>query len=67
MTRVEIRQRHSAIGEKAAVRKTLEALGLRRTGARVSHEDSAALRGMIRRVEHLVEIGGDGERAGERA
>ncbi|MGH2450917.1 MAG: 50S ribosomal protein L30 [Candidatus Limnocylindria bacterium] len=54
--RIEIRQRKSAIGEPDAARGTLRALGLRRTGQRVSHEDTPALRGMLRRVAHLVEI-----------
>lgn len=57
MSRVEIRQHKSAIGEKAGARRTLVALGLRRTGGRVSHEDSPTLRGMLRRVAHLVEVG----------
>jgi large subunit ribosomal protein L30 len=55
VTRVEIRQRRSAIGEKKAARQTLAALGLRRTGQVVSQEDSPALRGKLRRVAHLVE------------
>jgi large subunit ribosomal protein L30 len=57
VTRVEIRQYRSAIGEKVNARRTLSALGLRRTGQTVSHEDSPALRGMLRRVAHLVEVG----------
>ena len=57
MSRLLIRQHKSAIGEKAGARRTLVALGLRRTGGRVSHEDSPTLRGMLRRVAHLVEVG----------
>jgi len=56
VTRVEIRQRRSAIGEKVSARRTLGALGLRRTGQIVSHDDTPALRGKLRRVAHLVEI-----------
>jgi large subunit ribosomal protein L30 len=56
MTRVEIRQRRSAIGEKESARRTLGALGLRKTGQTVSHDDTPALRGKLRRVAHLVEI-----------
>lgn len=55
MSRLEIHQHKSAIGEKAAAKGTLQALGLRRTGARVTHEDTPALRGMLRKVAHLVE------------
>jgi large subunit ribosomal protein L30 len=53
---VLVRQRRSAIGEKEAARRTLVALGLGRPGARAAHEDSAALRGMLRRVAHLVAV-----------
>lgn len=56
MSRLEIRQRRSAIGEKVHARRTLSALGLRRTGQVVSHEDSPALRGKLRRVAHLVDV-----------
>jgi len=56
VSRLEIRQHKSAIGEKETARLTLRALGLRRTGQRVSHEDTPALRGMLRRVAHLVAI-----------
>ena len=56
MTRLEIRQRKSAIGEKKGAKQTLSALGLRRTGQIVSHDDSPSLRGMLRRVAHLVVV-----------
>jgi large subunit ribosomal protein L30 len=51
-----IRQHRSSIGEKIAARRTLEALGLRRTGQTVEQTDSQAVRGMLRRVAHLVEV-----------
>lgn len=56
MSRLEIRQHKSAIGEKDAAKRTLQALGLRRTGASVSHEDTVTVRGMLRRVAHLVVV-----------
>ncbi len=56
MTQVRIHRHKSAIGEKVEARRTLVALGLRRTGSRVVHEDSPALRGMLRRVAHLVTV-----------
>ena len=56
MSTVEIRQHKSAIGEKDAAKGTLQALGLGRPGATVTHEDSETLRGMIRRVKHLVVV-----------
>lgn len=56
MSTLEIRQHKSAIGEKIAAKGTLQALGLGRPGSTASHEDSATVRGMIRRVKHLVEV-----------
>ena len=68
MTRLVIRQHRSSIGEKIAARRTLEALGLRRTGQSVEQTDSQAVRGMLRKVAHLVEVSEDGaspEKSGE--
>jgi large subunit ribosomal protein L30 len=56
VTRLVIRQHRSSIGEKIAARRTLDALGLRRTGQTVEQNDSQAVRGMLRRVAHLVEV-----------
>ncbi len=60
MSRVRIHQKKSAIGEKRDARRTLAALGLRRTGQRVSQLDTPALRGMLRRVAHLVDVREEG-------
>ncbi|MCQ2751581.1 MAG: 50S ribosomal protein L30 [Coriobacteriales bacterium] len=35
---------------------TLRALGLRKIGATVVHDDTDAIRGMIFKVKHLVEV-----------
>ncbi len=56
MSTVEIHQHKSSIGEKIGARRTLQALGLRHTGATVTQEDSVTLRGMVRRVAHLVHV-----------
>jgi large subunit ribosomal protein L30 len=56
MSLVKIRQIKSSNGTDAAQRATLESLGLRRIGHTVEHEDRPQLRGMIRRVAHLVKI-----------
>jgi large subunit ribosomal protein L30 len=69
VTRLLIRQRRSSIGEKIAARRTLEALGLTRTGQSVEQTDSQSLRGMLRKVAHLVEVSEDGtktEKASQR-
>ena len=59
MSKVIIRQHKSAIGQKDAARQTLESLGLRRPGNVVEREDSATLRGQLRRIAHLVEVAED--------
>ena len=46
----------SPYGRKPPQRKTLEALGLRRVGASRTFKESDVLRGMVRRVEHLVKV-----------
>lgn len=56
MSTLEIRQHKSAIGEKIAAKGTLQALGLGKPGSTVTHEDSVTVRGMIRRVKHLVDV-----------
>ncbi len=37
-------------------RRTLEALGLRRIGRTVVHDDTPQIRGMLKKVEHLVRV-----------
>ena len=44
----------SAIGHKEDQKRTIRALGLRRLGQTVVHGDSSMMRGMIRKVSHLV-------------
>ena len=54
--KVQITQVRSGIGHNKVMNATLEALGLRHHQASVVHQDSPALRGMIKRVRHLVEV-----------
>lgn len=56
MSKLLIRQHKSAIGEKDAAVETLASLGLRRPGNSVEREDSATLRGQLRKVAHLVNV-----------
>jgi large subunit ribosomal protein L30 len=46
----------SAIGRKEDQKRTIRALGLRRLGQTVVHGESPTVRGMIRKVEHLVSV-----------
>ncbi|MBU6422761.1 MAG: 50S ribosomal protein L30 [Chloroflexi bacterium] len=56
MVEVVVTQKKSAIGEKEGARGTLRALGLGAPGKRAHLEDTPQLRGMLRRVAHLVEV-----------
>lgn len=53
---LRIRQRRSAIGRPPALRRTLEALGLKHHQDVVTKADHPALRGMLYQVRHLVEV-----------
>ena len=54
--RLRIRQVRSAIGYKRDQRATLRGLGLGRPGRESELEDTEAVRGMIRKVTHLVRV-----------
>ena len=56
MARVRITQRRSRNGANASQRNTLRSLRLRRIRHSVEHEDTPQVRGMVRRVRHLVEV-----------
>ncbi|HEX9799628.1 MAG TPA: 50S ribosomal protein L30 [Thermoanaerobaculia bacterium] len=53
---VRIRQVRSAIGTKPQHREVLRGLGLRGIRHEIVREDSAAIRGMVNQVSHLVEL-----------
>ena len=46
----------SAINRTLRQKRTLEALGLRKIGQVVEHEDTPNILGMIKKVEHLVSV-----------
>jgi len=54
--KLRITWKKSAIGYKEDQKRTVKALGLRRLGHTVEHGDSRAMRGMITKVRHLVEV-----------
>ena len=55
-SKLRIRYRKSAIGQSMRQKRTIRALGLHRLGQVVEQEDSAAIRGMLNKVAHLVEV-----------
>jgi large subunit ribosomal protein L30 len=51
-----IRQVHSAIQRKSDQRRTLRALGLKKLNQEVVKPDNPQIRGMIKKVIHLLEV-----------
>ena len=56
MAKVRITQVRSQIGQSERHRGTLRALGLGRIGKTNEIEDGPVLKGMLRKVRHLVKI-----------
>ena len=53
---VVVTQKRSPIGRQSYQRKTLIGLGLNRVGRIRELEDTPSVRGMIKKVSHLVKI-----------
>ena len=56
MATIKIKQIKSKIGAPLDQKRKLAALGLRKISQVVEREDSPTLRGMIRKVHHLVTV-----------
>lgn len=56
MATIKIKQIKSKIGAPADQKRTLACLGLHKISQVVEREDSPTLRGMIRKVHHLVTV-----------
>ncbi len=56
MAKIVVKQYRSVIGRPEAQRKVVAALGLGRIGKTKELEDTPAVRGMVAKVSHLVEI-----------
>jgi len=56
MARIKIKQIKSKIGAPVDQKRTLLALGLHKISQEVEVEDTPSIRGMIRKVHHLVTI-----------
>jgi len=56
MATIKVKQIKSRIRCPKAQKLTLNALGLRKLGRVVEHNDNPAIRGMIEKVKHLVSI-----------
>jgi large subunit ribosomal protein L30 len=56
MKKLKVKQVRSKNGKEASQRRTLRALGLHRIRDTATHDDTPQIRGMIRKVQHLVEV-----------
>lgn len=56
MAKIKVKKVKSAINRTQNQKRTLEALGLKRIGQVVEHEDTPNILGMIKKVNHLVSI-----------
>jgi large subunit ribosomal protein L30 len=56
MSKLKVTQVRSAESRGSKQKGTIRALGLKRLGHSVTHDDRPEIRGMIRAVEHLVEV-----------
>lgn len=56
MATIKIKQTKSRIGAPKDQKRTLDALGLTKMNHVVEKEDTPALRGMVRKVQHLVTV-----------
>ena len=54
--RITVRWKKSQIGYDRRQRATIRGLGFKRLGQTVEVEDTPAIRGMIRKVRHLVVV-----------
>lgn len=63
MAKLRITWVKSGIGHPQTQRLTLKALGFRRLNQMIEHEDTASIRGMLVKVNHLVksEVVNDGK------
>ena len=56
MATIKIQQVKSRIGAPKDQKSTLDSLGLRKMNRIVEKEDTPAIRGIIRKVHHLVKV-----------
>lgn len=56
MAKLQITLVRSLIGRNEKQRETVKSLGLRKINQAVVHNDNEAIRGMITKVSHLVQV-----------
>ena len=56
MVTIKIKQIKSRIGRPKDQKRTLDALGLRKMNAIVTHEATPQILGMVRKIKHLITV-----------
>ncbi len=56
MKKVKITLKRSRFGWKPDQRETVKGLGLKKPGQAVIKEDTPAIRGMIKKIRHIIEV-----------
>jgi large subunit ribosomal protein L30 len=56
MAKIKIKQVRSAINRPARQKATIKALGFSKLNQVVEHEETPQIRGMINKVQHLIEV-----------
>jgi large subunit ribosomal protein L30 len=56
MSKIKVKQVRSKINCPENQKRTLAALGLRRMGQVVEHDNTPAIKGMVNKVQHLVSV-----------
>ena len=56
MAKIKVKKVKSAIKRTQRQKRTLEALGLKKIGQVVEHNDTPNILGMIKKVSHLVSV-----------
>ena len=56
MATIKIKQIRSRIGRPKDQKRTLDALGLRKMNATVTHEATPQILGMVRKIKHLITV-----------
>ena len=56
MAKIKIKQVRSRIGRPKDQKRTLDALGLRKMNATVTHEATPQILGMVHKINHLITV-----------
>ncbi|KAA1245735.1 50S ribosomal protein L30 [Aquimarina sp. RZ0] len=56
MAKIRVKKVKSAINRTQRQKRTLEALGLKKIGQVVEHDDTPNILGMVNKVKHLVSV-----------